>query len=71
MIVNIQLHGIEQKEIKIMYNVINSKTTLEVAKNINKIRNNKKSLEKFRHLIFSQIVMLLIEFPFKEHQTKR
>lgn len=71
MIVNIQLHGIEHKEIKIMYNIINSKTTLEAAKNINKIRNNKKSLEKFRHLIFSQVVMLLIEFPFKEHQTKR
>lgn len=68
MLVNIQLHGLAHKEIKVMFKIVNSNNSIEAAKALNRIRNNKATMHKFSHLIFSQIVMLLIEFPFKEHQ---
>ena len=68
MIINIKIHGLEHKETKIMFKIINANNSSEVVKALNRIRNNKTAKNKFSHLIFSQMVMTLIEFPFKDHQ---
>lgn len=68
MLVNIQIHGLEHRETKAMFKIINSNNSNEAAKALSSIRNNKTSTHRLSHLIFSQIVMLLIEFPFKDHQ---
>ncbi len=68
MIVNIKVHGLDHKETKSMFKIINSKNSIEGGKALSRIRNNKGAMHKFSHLILSQFVMTLIEFPFKEHQ---
>jgi len=68
MLINIQVHGLEHKETKVMFKIINSNNSIEAAKALSSIRKNKAAMQKLSHLIFSQIVMLLIEFPFKNHQ---
>lgn len=68
MLVNIQVHGLEHRETKAMFKIINSNNSNEAAKALSGIRKNKVSIHKLSHLILSQIVMLLIEFPFKDHQ---
>lgn len=70
MIVNAHMYGHNKKEIKCMINIINSKSSGEVSNALRNIRNNKKSKALFIHLILSQFAMLLIEFPFKDHQNK-
>ena len=68
MLVNIKIHGLEHRETKVMFKIINSNNSIEAAKALSNIRKNKEAMRKFSHLIFSQIVILLIEFPFKDHQ---
>ena len=70
MLVNIQIHGLDHRETKVMFKIVNSNNSIEAAKALSSIRRNKPTIHKFSHLIFSQIVMLLIEFPFKDHQRR-
>jgi hypothetical protein len=67
MLVNIKIHGLEHKETKAMFKIINSNNPSEAVKALSRI-SNKAAIHKLSHLIFSQIVMTLIEFPFKDHQ---
>lgn len=68
MLINMKVHGLDHKETKVMFKIINSNNSSEAVKALNRIRNNKAAKHKFSHLIFSQMVMTLIEFPFKDHQ---
>jgi len=70
MLINIQIHGLEHKETKVMFKIISSNGSVEAANALSNIRKNKSSMYKFSHMIFSQVVMLLIEFPFKDHQRE-
>ncbi|OUR60067.1 hypothetical protein A9Q74_14840 [Colwellia sp. 39_35_sub15_T18] len=67
MLVNIKIHGLEHKETKAMFKIINSNNSSEAVKALSRI-SNKAAIHKLSHLIFSQMVMTLIEFPFKDHQ---
>lgn len=69
MLININIHGLDHREIKVMFKIINSDSSVSVTKALSRMRINKKSKLKFSGLIFSQMVMLLIEFPFKDHQS--
>lgn len=66
-VINIKLLGVTDPVTKVMECIVGANKISDILLAIKKIQKNKKLFNLFKRLVYNQIAMLLIEYPFKDH----